>query len=571
MHRAVRAALIVTLATPAGVFAQSAAAPEAELPLKHAPRPTSPAITAADLMTRLYIFADDSMMGRETGTIGNVKATDYLAREARRMGLQPAGEDGTYFQTVPVETRALDSASTFTVDGAPLELGSDYLPVTREPLAAGFLPIIYGGVFGDSARRLAPERARGKLVVFDVRGGTSPFGLIRSLRRGIDAGGAAAVAVAGLDSLPSRSRGFLTRPRMVLNDGSANRSEGPPAFLVGRAAAARMLGGDLEGRSIGATGGTASIDLRFQDEAPPYPARNVVAVVPGSDPALRHEYVAIGAHNDHIGIAEPLDHDSVRIFNDVVRPEGADDRGEEATPAQARTVDSLLALYRAGHPDRVDSISNGADDDGSGSVTALEIAERIQAMDPHPARSILFVWHTGEEKGLLGSRYFTDQPTVPRDSIVAQLNMDMVGRGGADDQAGRTKAGTPFYGGPRFVSIVGSRRLSTELGDLIERVNREGGHDLAFDYSYDARGHPTNVYCRSDHYEYARYGIPVAFFTTGLHRDYHQVTDEPEYIDYEHMARVAKLIEDVAVHVANLEGRPAVDGESPDPGGRCRQ
>ena len=141
---------------------------------------------------------------------------------------------------------------------------------------------------------------------------------------------------------------------------------------------------------------------------------------------------------------------------------------------------------------------------------------------------MLFVWHTGEEKGLLGSRYFTDHPTVPRDSIVAQINIDMVGRGGAYGSA------TP--GAERYLQLVGSRRLSTELGDLVETVNKTRATPFTFDYTFDANGHPDNIYCRSDHSNYARYGIPVVFFTTGLHGDYHQVTDEPQYIDYAHMA-----------------------------------
>jgi hypothetical protein len=140
--------------------------------------------------------------------------------------------------------------------------------------------------------------------------------------------------------------------------------------------------------------------------------------------------------------------------------------------------------------------------------------------------------------------------------------MDMVGRGSADDWKG---------GGPRYVMLVGSRRLSTELGDLVEAINKTEAEPLAFDYSLDANGHPENVYCRSDHYEYARYGIPIVFFTTGLHQDYHQITDEAQYIDYEHMARVDRLVFDVAVHVANLDHRVAVDKPKPDPHGVCKQ
>jgi Zn-dependent M28 family amino/carboxypeptidase len=261
------------------------------------------------------------------------------------------------------------------------------------------------------------------------------------------------------------------------------------------------------------------------------------------------------------------------MWNHVVRPEGADDGAKQATPEQQAQVNAALAAFRTQHPtvERRDSIANGADDDGSGSVAALEIAERIASLKQKPKRSILFVWHTGEEKGLLGSRYFTDHATVPRDSIVAQLNMDMIGRGAADDETGRTKDAVPLHGGPRYLQLVGSRRLSTELGDLVETVNTEDHHNLTFDYAIDANGHPSNIYCRSDHYEYARYGIPITFFTTGLHSDYHQVTDEAEYIDYEHMARVARLVEDVAVHVANLDHRLVVDQPKPDPNAPCRQ
>jgi Zn-dependent M28 family amino/carboxypeptidase len=172
------------------------------------------------------------------------------------------------------------------------------------------------------------------------------------------------------------------------------------------------------------------------------------------------------------------------------------------------------------------------------------------------------VWHTAEEKGLYGSQWFTDHPTVPRDSIVAQLNLDMVGRGRASDTEG---------GGPNALGLVGSRRLSTELGDLIEQINRRRQPASVIDYHYDANGHPDNVYCRSDHYMYARYGIPIAFFSTGIHRDYHQVTDEPQYIDYEHMARVAGLVRDVALGVANLDHRLVVDQPRSDPKAPCHQ
>ena len=374
------------------------------------PGRTEAAITPADLKSRLYLYADDSMMGREAGTIGNYKATAYIAAEVKRLGLEPAGDNGTYFQNIK------------------------------------------------------------------------------------------------------------------------------------------------------------STSARFTGSANPDYARNVVAILRGSDPVLKDEFVAIGAHNDHIGVRQTaVDHDSLRAYNVELTRLGAPvwDRNSRARRDSLKAiihvnVDSLRKL----HPARRDSISNGADDDGSGTVTVLEIAEALAAMPVKPKRSILFVWHTAEEKGLLGSKWFTDNPTVPRGQIVAQLNMDMVGRGSAADIAG---------GGPDYLQLVGSRRVSTELGDIVEAVNAASPRPFKFDYQYDANGHPERIYCRSDHYMYARYGIPITFFTTGLHPDYHQVTDEPQYIDYEHMTRVADFVRDIAIKVANLDHRPKVDKPVGDPAAACVQ
>ncbi len=553
------------------LLAPAAAGAQSRLPLQHAPRPTGAAITAADLETRLYIFADDSMQGREAGTIGNVKGTDYIAAELKRLGFVPAGDGGTYFQTIPLKTRTFDETSTFAVAGTPLTAFSDYLPLGPQSLENPALATVYGGELADPGNRITPEQASGKLVVLAVGGG---YGSLRGLRAAPSIPGAAAVVLVVLDSLPRQIMGFLRRPRAFLDDGPAGQATPAPSFLITNAVAAKLFTTPLTQLTPGSAGVIVAVAVRFAVAPVQEPARNVVAILAGSGSRLRNEYVAIGAHNDHIGLARAaVDHDSIRIWNHIVRPEGADDAGKQSTPEQEAAVDSALAAFRARHPaaGHGDSIANGADDDGSGTVAALEIAERVAALKRKPRRSLLFVWHTAEEKGLLGSRYFTDHPTVPRDSVVAQLNMDMVGRGSADDETGRTKDAVALHGGPSYVQLVGSRRLSTELGDLVEAVNREGHHNLTLDYSIDADGHPSNIYCRSDHYEYARYGIPITFFTTGLHSDYHQVTDEPEYIDYEHMARVARLVADVALRVANLDHPVVVDHPKPDPAGSCRQ
>jgi Zn-dependent M28 family amino/carboxypeptidase len=205
---------------------------------------------------------------------------------------------------------------------------------------------------------------------------------------------------------------------------------------------------------------------------------------------------------------------------------------------------------------------NGADDDGSGTVAVLEIAEAMALSNDKPKRSMLFVWHVAEELGLIGANHFTRNPTLPRDSIVAQLNIDMIGRGGPGEEAG---------GGPGYLQLIGWRRLSNQLGDVIESVNKTRKQPFTFDLKYDATGHPEQFYCRSDHYMYARYGIPIAFFSTGGHGDYHQVTDEPQYVDYTKLLNVTQLIHDAGKAVANLAQRPVVDGPKPNPEAQCRQ
>jgi Zn-dependent M28 family amino/carboxypeptidase len=241
---------------------------------------------------------------------------------------------------------------------------------------------------------------------------------------------------------------------------------------------------------------------------------------------------------------------------------GTEFPGSGLTPEEQASIHvNVDSLHRL-RPARRDSIYNGADDDGSGSVGLLEIAEKFARSNTKPKRSIVFVWHTGEELGLYGSEWFTDHPTIPRDSIVAQLNIDMIGRGEAADIPG---------GGPKYVELIGSRRLSTEMGDLIEALNKSAGYNFNFDYAFDASGHPEQIYCRSDHYEYARYGIPITFITTGGHSDYHQLTDEPQYINYPHLASIANFVYDAATRIANLDHRLVVDKPKPDPHGRCVQ
>ena len=569
------AALLLTC--PVLLLAQNGKTAEKPLPLKYAPRPTTGAISAPDLMTRLYIFADDSMMGRETGTQGHVKSTAYLAAELKRLGLRPAGDEGTFFQNVPMIRRAFATRSTITVDGATLRGGTDFIASAGRGAMPrlGTLEVVFVGNAADTNSALAPEQVRGKLVLVlpaprglggGGGGGRGGFG-----GRG-GAGGsrqtAGAAAVATIEAITPQALRLATRPAegQVSMKDAGNGSPATVTLTITPEAARTLLGVAVESATKGQAGKTATLNLAFDEQAAP--ARNVVAILPGADPLLKGQYVALGAHNDHVGLftGSPVDHDSLHLYNQArFGIVGLVRRGQPRSAEQQAQVDAIRIAYdsvRTRHPVRLDSIRNGADDDGSGSVTLLEIAEAFSRAPAKPKRSLLFVWHTGEEKGLLGSRWVTDHLPVPPDSIVAQLNMDMVGRGAARDIPG---------GGDDYLQLVGSRRLSTELGDIVEQVNTKQRTPFHFDYQYDANGDPENIYCRSDHYNYARLGIPVAFFTTGLHGDYHQISDEPQYIDYPHMARIGQLVHDIALQVADLDHRPLVDKPKPDPNGRCLQ
>ena len=548
--RAVRLVGVSLLAVPAVLQAQGD-----PLPLKLPPRPTTGAITAADLMTRLYRIADDSMGGRPTGSEGHLKATQYIADELQRLGLRPAGDDGTFFQDIGMQRRGYAATSSVQLGGRRFAIGADFVPLLARggrPRSVSAAEIVVGGVHGDTATYISADEARGKLVVLlpnerrlqlDQRflsiGPSSRFA------------GAAAVVVPVLEQLAAPVRAQFAQPQLAM--GAAPTGPEVPPTLIASAAMVEGL--------RAAAGREATLALRY--ESAPAPGRNVVAILPGRDAALAGEYVALGAHTDHDPLtAVGVDHDSLRVYNmqreRMARAAGVRRVGPNQLNGFRVNVDSLRAL----RPARADSIKNGADDDGSGTVVLLELAERLATAPQKPRRSVLFVFHAAEEIGLLGAAYYSEHPTVPMDSIVAQLNMDMVGRGGSEDIAN---------GGPDYLQLVGSRRLSRELGDLVETVNRRQARPFAFDYGFDADGHPERIYCRSDHAMYARYGVPVTFFHTGLHHDYHQVTDEPQYIDYAKMTRVATLIHDVALELANRSERPKLDGPKPDPRAACRQ
>ena len=250
-------------------------------------------------------------------------------------------------------------------------------------------------------------------------------------------------------------------------------------------------------------------------EDPDRTTQNVVAMIEGSDPKLKAEFVAVGAHYDHVGM-------------------------NPNAPGE-------------------DKISNGADDDGSGTVAVLAIAEALAKSPQKPKRSILFVWHAGEEKGLLGSDYYTANPTVPIASIVTQLNIDMIGR---SRPAGDTNEKNATLTAADEIYVIGSKLMSTQLGEMSEAVN-DSYLKLKFNYKYDDPKDTERLFYRSDHYNYAKRGVPIIFYFDGVHEDYHRVGDEPQKIDYAKMEKVTRTVFATMWTIANMKERPKVDKQLP--------
>jgi hypothetical protein len=493
------------------------------------------AITVAKLERQLDVIASDALEGREALSPGFREAARYVAANLERMGATPAGDDGTFYQHVGIRRTTLDLAhASVAVDGQTFTHGDDF--VVRAPgRASGSL--VYGGRGWRTSAGDVPGAPpiRDRLLVTTAGPAGEPEDApppARDVARMLGASGL--IEVASTQQVSSWAR-YLRRAGDDLRvvDRLTPPDTALPTILAGR----RLVSAIFDGEAVD---GAAMIDRATRRQDGPTFAlsagrrltldlpwtstiedtTNVVAVIPGSDPALRHEYVALGAHLDHIGRRAPSDD--------------------------------------AGGASGTDDINNGADDDGSGVVALLQMAEAV-ASGPRPKRSLLFVWHTGEEEGSWGAKYFTAFPTVPIGSIVAQLNVDMIGRSRAPDDDNPLDAGLT---GPDEVYIVGSRRLSHELGDVCDRVDREY-LGLRLNYHYDAPDDPERIYERSDHYEYAQKGIPVAFFFTGLHADYHRPSDEVSRIDFVKLQKVARTVLATAWALANQPARPRLDAAPP--------
>jgi len=501
------------------------------------------AITAAQLRDYLTFIAADEMEGRNTPSRGLNTAAKFLAMNLSRWGLKPVGDEGTYFQKIALQRRRTDPAQTRAeVNGRSFHFGADFLNREPTPGTASGALVYVGHGWLIKAKDINPYEGldiKDKIVVFlsGLPKGIS-FREIRG-RQGEDLaapmayaarhGAKGAIAIPNFQSLATwerNRRNAVENGSVVVEKFQQSNEVSIPAIT----ASPRLLNALFEGEKESATaifnrglGGEAVAPFELRPDKKASFAigiksdqvftQNVIAVIEGSDAKLKNEYVAIGAHYDHVGIG---------------------------TPAQG------------------DSIYNGADDDGSGTVAVMAIAEAF-ARGPRPKRSILFVWHCGEEKGLWGSRYLMENPLVPLPQIVAQLNIDMIGRSKKDGDANPENAELT---GANEVYVIGSKMMSTDLGVLSERVNKSY-FNLTFNYKYDDPNDPNRFFFRSDHFNYAQKGIPIIFYFTGVHEDYHQASDSSDKIDYQRMEKITRTIYATAWELANAKSRPKVDKTLP--------
>jgi hypothetical protein len=527
----------------------------------------------------LTYIASDELQGRATYSEGLGLAAGYISSHLAQWGVKPAGDNGTYLQVVKVLGIRTTSRATVTVevngqtrtfkDGEgitfPRSMGGKQTITGDQVLFAGYGLTLPSGDHNDYAS-IDPK---GKIVIWLGPAGpktsaTGLFRLLNSAARNRAAADKGAIAVIGPVGAGFGGRGRGNAPQAAASEAPAATpapGAAPQPAAAGRGRGAPPDDGDfttvqrLDGKVTpsvtaqdeffeflfsGSELKYAELKQRATDQQPLPPfalkgvkmtinvdadynvvrtrlTHNVVGIVEGTDPKLKDTYVLYGAHYDHTGYREGV------------------------------------ATGRGGQPpaNPEDRINNGADDDGSGTVAIMSIA-RAFALGPRPKRSILFVWHAGEESGLLGSRYNADFPVVPIEKMVAQINMDMVGRNRNNDPA---QSNT--------VLVVGSDRISTELHNLNEDANASLPKPLTLDYEMNDPSDTESIYTRSDHYSYAAKGIPIIFFFTGLHPDYHMASDSVDKIIFDKIQRVAQLAYETGRRVANLDHMPVRDNKGP--------
>ncbi|WP_136465352.1 M28 family peptidase [Flagellimonas onchidii] len=474
-------------------------------------------ITQNELKEHLYTYASDEFEGRETGKPGQKKAVAYLKSQYEALGIPAAKPDGDYLQKVPLEIARVPQGD-ISINGTDFTLGTDVL--TFSEAIGSFNSIVYVGygIETDNYSDYKGLDVTGKLILVKagepinsdgtyVVSGTDEKSVWSNMSEAIGkkselAASKGAIGILYFDeqNFP-RFKGYFEFMKNNRSGKMSLKEKDHNSYLILLdKTSALAIKEDIEKDNSPKTIAT-NIDLNVHSANDQISSENVIALIKGSEKP--NEYVVISSHLDHIGVSA---------------------NGE---------------------------INNGADDDGSGSVALLEIAEAFKkAADEGkgPKRSIVFLHVTGEEKGLLGSRYYTDfEPILPLSQTVANLNIDMIGR--ID----------PKRNGDRnYIYLIGSDKLSTELHDLSEEVNKKYTN-IELDYTYNDENDPNRFYYRSDHYNFAKNNIPIIFYFNGTHADYHRPGDTPDKINYDLLENRTRLVFYTAWEVANRKNKIVVD------------
>ena len=478
------------------------------------------AISASDLKARLSFIASPELEGRETTFRGQKVAARYIASEFQRIGLKPMGDSGTYFQHFKVETPKISDKSTITVipksGPTTFYLRKDFFAFSAldNPVSA---PVLFIGYMDT---KVDTNLTKGKIVVafpgrkVDAKDTSVTARQRLQFPRSFPGSVATFVVAddsgaASIQGLPPRIRNMLDIGRMRILGSGQGAGRGGPSFptLVSPRMADELLKEtgkslselrksalqDSAFQPISLNQTTVTIDISSAKEVKI--TENVLGLLEGSDPKLKDEIVAFTAHFDHLGINA----------DGVVYP--------------------------------------GADDDGSGTVSVIELAQAFTANPVKPKRSLLFMTVVGEEKGLLGSQWYVNHPVIPLEKTIADLNTDMIGR--VDEKYEALK-------NSNYVYVIGSDKISTQLDSVLNLSNKQS-ENLVLDYTFNDDKDPNSFYTRSDHYNFARNGVPIVFFFTGVHADYHRPSDTVDKILFPRMERIVHLIYTTGWQVANAK------------------